>query len=139
MGRKMHVSAGPPCRPPDGYRFSQDFAIRPVPGSPLWELDADIWFEIGGKGSGAWLTVPAGFRSDGASIPRFARVIFDRGDARFMRAAIIHDWLLSLAGFSPTVAALAFRDALVAGRVEPWRTRVMTAAVWTWTVLLRPR
>lgn len=137
MSSNLIGAAGPSCRPPDGYRFSLDLSIRPVPASPLWELGADVWFEIGGKGSAAWMRVPAGFRSDGASIPLPARVIFDRGDARYMRAAIIHDWLLSLAGFSPTVAALAFRDALVAGRVPRWRVITMTAAVWIWTVLLR--
>lgn len=131
------TGTGPLSRPPDGYRFSQRFTLAPVDGSPLWETTAAIFFEVGGKGSGAWVEVPAGFRFDGASIPRLARIVFDRGDARLMRAACIHDWLLSLPDFSRTVAALAFRDALVAGRVPAWQIAIMVSAVWLWTVPLR--
>ena len=40
------------------------------------------------------LTVPAGFASDGASVPRFFwRLVFPPGDQKAIRAAFIHDWL----------------------------------------------
>ena len=40
------------------------------------------------------LSVPAGFRSDGASVPRFFwRVVFPPGDALALRAAILHDYV----------------------------------------------
>ena len=40
------------------------------------------------------LFVPAGFRSDGASVPRFFwRVVFPPGDALALRAAILHDYV----------------------------------------------
>ena len=40
------------------------------------------------------LTVPAGFESDGASVPRFFwRAVFPPGDAAALRAAILHDWI----------------------------------------------
>ena len=42
----------------------------------------------------AGLTVPAGFRSDGASVPRFFwRLVFPPGDALALRAAILHDFI----------------------------------------------
>ena len=40
------------------------------------------------------ITVPAGFESDGASVPRFFwRAVFPPGDSQALRAAIIHDWI----------------------------------------------
>ena len=43
---------------------------------------------------GKRVTVPAGFRSDGASVPRFFwRFVFPPGDTRAMRAAFVHDWI----------------------------------------------
>ena len=40
------------------------------------------------------ITVPAGFSSDGASVPRFFwRLVFPPGDHIALRAAFIHDWL----------------------------------------------
>ena len=40
------------------------------------------------------LTVPAGFSSDGASVPRFFwRLVFPPGDQKALRAAFVHDWI----------------------------------------------
>ena len=40
------------------------------------------------------LTVPAGFESDGASVPRFFwRVVFPPGDSQALLAAIFHDYI----------------------------------------------
>ena len=37
--------------------------------------------------------IPAGFRYDGASVPRWAWYLIPRTDARIWRAATVHDWL----------------------------------------------
>lgn len=43
---------------------------------------------------GKQITVPVGFRSDGASVPRFFwRWVFPPGDTRALRAAFVHDWI----------------------------------------------
>jgi len=40
------------------------------------------------------ITVPAGFSSDGASVPRFFwRLVFPPGDQKALKAAFVHDWL----------------------------------------------
>lgn len=40
------------------------------------------------------ITVPTGFQSDGASVPRFFwRVVFPPGDTRALLAAFAHDWI----------------------------------------------
>ena len=43
---------------------------------------------------GKALVVPAGFKSDGASVPRFFwRCVFPPGDSRALRAAFAHDFI----------------------------------------------
>ena len=40
------------------------------------------------------ISVPAGFESDGASVPRFFwRLVFPPGDSQALRAAILHDYI----------------------------------------------
>jgi hypothetical protein len=44
--------------------------------------------------NGKVLVVPAGFESDGASVPRFFwRAVFPPGDSRALRIAIVHDFI----------------------------------------------
>lgn len=128
-----------PCRPPHDYRFSASLPLLPNPATRLWETVADLWFELGGKGSGVWVRVPAGTLTDLASIPAMARPLFNPADPRFARAALVHDYLLSLPDFSPLTAALAFRDALLAADVAGWRIAVMTLATAAWTSIRRGR
>lgn len=124
---------------PADYRFSRHMPLLPNPITGQWTLTASLWFEVGGKGSGAWVRVPPGFTSDLATIPAALRPMFNPADARYARAAIIHDYLLSLPDFSPMTAAVAFRDALVAAGVATWRIHLMAAAVALWTCARRGR
>lgn len=126
-------------QPAAHYRFSRHMPLLPDPVSGRWTLTASLWFEVGGKGSGAWVRVPVGFKSDLATIPPILRPLFNPADARYARAAIIHDYLLSLPDFSPLTAAVAFRDALVAAEVSAWRVGIMAAAVALWTCAKRGR
>ena len=62
------------------------------------------------------LTVPAGFSSDGASVPRFFwRIVFPPGDQKALRAAFLHDWLYRThpEGWSREAADNLFRRVLI--------------------------
>jgi hypothetical protein len=110
--------------------YTRHLAISPGPGS-LWTLTNVLTWEIGFKGSGLVWTVPAGFASDLASIPLLARLVFDRGDSRYAKAAILHDHMLD-AGFDRLTAAAEFHSALRADGVKRWRRLVMFLAVALW-------
>lgn len=78
------------------------------------------------------LTVPAGFESDGASVPRFFwRVVFPPGDADALRAAILHDYIYREhpEGWTRGEADRLFRDVLIADGVPGWRARLAYYAV----------
>ena len=66
--------------------------------------------------NGKRVTVPYGFRSDGASVPRFFwRWVFPPGDARALRAAFVHDWIYRTHpdGWTKADADQLFRELLV--------------------------
>ena len=88
-------------------------------------------YDVGYFGSGQSVTVPAGYVTDFASIPRWARghvPITGRG----AKAALLHDWLLDQ---DDPRANDVFAEALTLAGV-PWlRRTAMVAAVkvyWRW-------
>jgi len=73
------------------------------------------------------VTVPAGFESDGASVPRFFwRVVFPPGDRRAIRAAFFHDYVYRThpVGWTRTMADKAFFRVLLADGVGRFRARI---------------
>lgn len=75
-----------------------DFAgIFPIPdgrgGVWGWCTVGTMVWEVGVKGSGLLVTVPDGFASDLASIPRWLHGLLNPYDPQTVKAAIVHDWL----------------------------------------------
>jgi hypothetical protein len=70
------------------------------------------------------LNIPWGFRSDGASVPRFFwRLVFPKGDEKALRAAFVHDWIYQThpAGWTKEEADLLFYELLREDGVPTWR------------------
>lgn len=65
-----------------------------VPGR-RWRLVAPLRYEAGAKGSGVWIEVPAGFETDGATLPAALRLVLAVWGT-YGRAACIHDYLYGL-------------------------------------------
>ena len=86
------------------------------------------------------LTIPAGFESDGASVPRFFwRVVFPPGDPPAMLAAFVHDYIYRTHpdGFDREEADRAFRLLLIDNGVPPiqaqlayWGVRLFGDPAW---------
>ena len=67
------------------------------------------------------ITVPAGFETDGASIPKaFWNILAPFG--RYFHAAVIHDYLYRGAGFSRKDSDLIFKEAMYNSGLD-WQTR----------------
>ena len=70
------------------------------------------------------LTVPAGFSSDGASVPRFFwRLVFPPGDQKALRAAFVHDWIYRThpEGWSREAADMLFLKLLISDWMPKYR------------------
>lgn len=81
---------------------------------------------------GKTLAVPAGFKSDGASVPRFFwRIVFPPGDAKALRAAFIHDFIYRThpEGWRKKEADLVFRELLLEAGVPRFRAEAAYAGV----------
>ena len=86
------------------------------------------------------LTVPEGFASDGASVPRFFwRIVFPPGDQRALRAAFLHDFLYRThpEGWSREAADNLFRRVLAEDGVPRiscdlafWGVRLFGGSSW---------
>lgn len=98
----------------------------------LWE---DLVWEVGHEGSGVEIRIPAGFHSDGMSVPRILWALMPAWGDTGTRAAILHDWLLELAEplqkddlplyrKKRAEADRQFYEALIALGVEKWRARL---------------
>lgn len=79
--------------------------------------------------------IPAGFTSDGASVPRWLWRLYPPF-GKYLKAAVVHDWfcVLGHAGESPISsvdAAKVFREAMKACGVNKWRRNKMYWAVRT--------
>lgn len=61
-------------------------------GADYWRVAKEFKYFIGGKDSGQWVTVPAGYLTDGASVPRaFWSLLPPWGP--YGQAAVVHDLL----------------------------------------------
>ena len=86
------------------------------------------------------LTVPAGFSSDGASVPRFFwRLVFPPGDQKALRAAFVHDWIYRThpEGWTRAAADQLFRKLLISDWMPEYRAylawlgvRLFGSAAW---------
>jgi hypothetical protein len=107
-----YTSAGDWCEPLSGILY--------VSTKPL------SW-DVGAKGSGLTVTVPAGVRFD-VSIPHGLRWLFDPHDPHYLKAAALHDQMLAM-GWDRLTAGAIFHQALKADGVSRWRRLVMWLAV----------
>src|SRR3982751_4820796 len=58
-----------------------------------WLLEQPLIYEVGSLGSGRVIAVPAGFITDGASVPQYLWNVLPPWGT-YSRAAVIHDYLL---------------------------------------------
>lgn len=73
--------------------FTKPLIVEEASGSETeWILHTAFEYHVGEEESGDVISVPAGFRTDFASIPRiFWNILHPAG--KYRGAAVIHDWL----------------------------------------------
>jgi len=80
------------------------------------------------KVRGKEITVPAGFKTDFASVPRlFWNLAPPWG--KYSRAAVVHDWLYQSGITEKDVADLIFKALMIRYGVPAWKAEVMYKAV----------
>lgn len=95
-------------------------------GRGAWELVAALVYESDVAAS--TITVPKGFRTDYASVPRVPIAFMLTGDTAHS-AAVVHDWLYSTHEVERAIADQVLYEAAIVSKVPAWRARIMYAAV----------
>jgi uncharacterized protein DUF1353 len=93
-----------------------------------WRVAHMFVWHLGKVGSGLAVTVGDDFQTDLASVPGWLRWLINPADARYAKASVLHDYLLSR-GWSAGEAAGVFHAALRADGVGRLKAFLMTAAV----------
>ncbi len=112
--------------------FTTPLHLEPKTLSGKWATVDPLSYEIGCKGSGLTITVPDGFETDLASIPRLLWPIFAPHDPRYAAAAVVHDYLYRWDGFTKVAADAVFYEAMRVLNVPRWRALIMYFAVRLW-------
>lgn len=94
-------------------------------GRGTWRLLASLGYSSDLIGQ---VTVPAGFVTDLASVPRLPVAFFLAGGLAHA-AAVVHDWLYTTHQTDRATADAVFREAAQACGVSPWRAWVMWLGV----------
>lgn len=95
-------------------------------GRGQWQLCQPLAYQS--DIAGRVLIVPAGFKTDFASVPRIPIAYWLTGDTAHP-AAVIHDWLYSTGEFSREKTDAILLEAMAADGVPVWRRYVMYWAV----------
>lgn len=100
-----------------------------------YALNEPMQWDIGAKGSGWVLTIPAGTTFD-ISVPRWLEWIQSPHDRRVLPAATIHDELLRR-GHDAAFASAEFRRASIARGISSWWAWVLFLTTLIWTAFKR--
>jgi hypothetical protein len=99
--------------------FLSDLEVTLLPGDCIWQIDKPLiyWSDIAGL-----LTVPVGFQTDFASVPRLP-IVYEAWGDRAHREAVLHDWMYRIDCVIPITFSEAnniFFEAMTARGVRPW-------------------
>ena len=96
-------------------------------GRAVFRVVEPFRYDVGYLGSGLSVTVPAGFETDGPSVPWWAVKIVDVG--AFVRSACVHDRLREDLRFTKLDGDAVFLTAMQAEGVKPWQRELIFLAV----------
>ena len=93
-----------------------------------WRSTRPVEWEVGTKGSGRRITIPAGTEFE-SSVPWYGRWFVSPDDPHFLLAALVHDHLLESGIYGRTQAAAEWYDGARAGGAPNLKAKVGYVAV----------
>lgn len=109
-----------------GFLNSLDVELVSDLSEGKWRLKAPLFFQSSTLNQ--IITVPQGFVTDFASVPRLPLAFLLAGDTAH-RPAVVHDYLYSCSDVERSDADSVFLEAMDSVGVPWWRRRIMWAAV----------
>ena len=114
--------------------FTDPLYLMPVPGTGKYCVVRPLTYQIWFYGSGLSVTVPDGFLTDLASVPRLLWPLVPPHSPDYAAAAVLHDYLCEWQGgmFTKVVADAIFYEAMRVLGVPLWRAIMIYVAVRLW-------
>lgn len=118
--------------------FTDPLDVRHVPADGLWQTLRSItyWTDCDCESDAPLpercdtaVTVPAGFLTDFASIPRVVWSVIGHPAGRYAQAAVLHDWMYRSGSVRRSRADELFRESMLVLGVPAWQRWAMWAAV----------
>lgn len=118
-----------------------------------WLLRQEFTYYIGSLDSNRYVRVPAGFLSDGASVPKLFRPLVSRM-GQHSQAAVLHDYLIethTISVIDPVTGAVSkeeidrkeaddiFFESLHVLNVPAWKRFLIQVAVDLYRIVIRPK
>jgi len=89
-----------------------------------WELVESFRYHLGSKESGLTITVPSGFKTNFASIPKvFWAILPPHGE--WGKASVLHDWLYYSQTYHRFISDAIFLEAMHVLNVTAWKKWVI--------------
>jgi len=107
--------------------FTEILIASPLKDGEQWVIRKEFSYYVDKEG-GDVITVPAGFISDYASIPRFLWPFAPRW-GKYGKAAVVHDYLYDTHEKTRKEADGIFYDAMVILGTPPWKAKTMYRSV----------
>lgn len=110
-----------------GQSFYGDILLKPLDGEKMELVQK---FGMVDKAGRQW-EAPAGYKTDGASIPRALwTVVGSPFTGKYLKASVLHDFYCDLKSRSWQDVHQLFYDAMIADGVGPTQAKIMYAAVY---------
>ena len=110
--------------------------IAPRTKLPQYRLLKSIVFYVGKKGSDFPITIPKGYVTDFASLPKFILRWFKPADDRWAKAALLHDYACSTHSYSRAMCDLIFLEAMLVLGTPWWIAQMFYRSVTLFSVYL---
>ncbi len=107
--------------------FTKPLTVTKI-SSRRWRVARSFKYYVGYEKSKEVISIPAGFETDFASVPRLFWSIIPP-DGRHTQAAVLHDYLYHKHIYSRKKSDKIFLEAMKVLRVSWWRRHVMYRAV----------
>lgn len=105
--------------------FTDPLTVTKI-GERLWQVEREFTYYIGEENSNEFVTVPKGFKTDFASVPRiFWRIL--PPDGMYTQASVLHDYMC-ITGLKSRADRVFYESMGVLG-VSSWQRSIMFFAV----------
>jgi len=109
-------------------RFTEKLVVSLEKDGKHWTLEEDFEYYTEILGSRVYITVPAGFTTDFASIPKIFHSFIEDRD-KYNKAAVVHDWLYESKIFSRKISDKIFLEAMTVLNIHPFKRFLFYYAV----------